>query len=184
MMKKFGPCLRGGLRPRRKTTTQSACRTSDVKKLFAFSHVTVEKTVLLIRHRHSPSQADVKVFQALKGLPEPATYPYAYRWAKHIASYESEFASLPGDPSKEFTAYGPEASEVTINPAKAPAAAAEEEDEDVDLFGSDSEEEDPEAVKERERRLEEYKQKKAGKTKPAAKSIVTMDVKPWGTLGI
>jgi elongation factor 1-beta len=29
-------------------------------------------------------------------------------------------------------------------------------------------------------RLAEYNKKKAGKVKPAAKSIVTMDVKPWG----
>lgn len=49
----------------------------------------------------------------------------------------------------------------------------------MDLFGSDDEEEDPEVVAERERRLAEYKKKKEGKTKPAAKSIVTLDVKPW-----
>jgi len=35
-------------------------------------------------------------------------------------------------------------------------------------------------VRIREERLAQYAQKKAGKTKPAAKSIVTMDVKPWG----
>jgi len=53
-------------------------------------------------------------------------------------------------------------------------------EDEVDLFGSDEdEEEDPEVVAERERRLAEYKKKKEGKTKPAAKSIVTMDVKPW-----
>jgi elongation factor 1-beta len=50
------------------------------------------------------------------------------------------------------------------------------------LFGSDDEEEDPEVVAERERRLADYKKKKEGKAKPAAKSIVTMDVKPWGSL--
>jgi elongation factor 1-beta len=49
----------------------------------------------------------------------------------------------------------------------------------MDLFGSDEEEEDDEVVAEREKRLAEYKKKKEGKTKPAAKSIVTMDVKPW-----
>lgn len=50
-----------------------------------------------------------------------------------------------------------------------------------DLFGSDDdEEEDPEVVKEREARLAEYKQKKAAKPKPAAKSLVTLEVKPWG----
>jgi elongation factor 1-beta len=66
---------------------------------------------------------------------------------------------------------------VTQNPKDAP-----EDDDEVDLFGSDEEEEDPEVVAERERRLAEYKKKKEGKTKPAAKSIVTMDVKPWGKL--
>jgi len=49
------------------------------------------------------------------------------------------------------------------------------------LFGSDDEEEDLEAERIRAERLAEYKKKKEGKTKPAAKSVVTMDVKPWGT---
>ena len=85
---------------------------------------------------------------------------------------------MPGDPSKSYTTYGPEVSAVTINPKDAPKADAEE-DED-DLFGSDSEEEDPEAVRKREENLAAYKKKKEGKTKPAAKSMVTLDVKPWG----
>jgi len=124
----------------------------------------------------------VKTFQALKSSPDVSKYPHAYRWYKHVASFDSEFSSLPGDPSKEYTAYGPESSEATINPAKAPAAKDDaEDDDDVDLFGSDDdEEEDAEAVRIREERLAEYKKKKEGKTKPAAKSIVTLDVKPWG----
>lgn len=71
---------------------------------------------------------------------------------------------------------------MAINPAKAPEkeAAAAEDDDDVDLFGSDDEEEDAEAARIREERLAEYKKKKEGKVKPAAKSIVTLDVKPWG----
>lgn len=76
--------------------------------------------------------------------------------------------------------YGPDVSEVTLNPAKAPAA--EEDDDDVDLFGSDDEEEDAEAARVREERLAEYRKKKEAKPKLAAKSIVTMDVKPWGML--
>ncbi|OCK97603.1 uncharacterized protein K441DRAFT_685289 [Cenococcum geophilum 1.58] len=99
------------------------------------------------------SQADVKCFQAIKSPPEVAMYPCAYRWYNHVASFEPGFSSLPGDPSKSHTAYGPESSELTVNPAKAPAAEAEEE--------------------------EDYKKKKEGKTKPAAKSIVSLDVKPW-----
>jgi elongation factor 1-beta len=62
---------------------------------------------------------------------------------------------------------------------KAEAAAAEEE-EDVDLFGSDDEEEDAAKAELTRKRLEEYNAKKAAKgPKPAAKSIVTLDVKPW-----
>ncbi len=127
---------------------------------------------------YGPSQADAKCFQQFKESPNPAKFPHAYRWHKHISTYESEFSSLPGDPSKSHTAYGPESSEVTLNPAKVPAKGDDaEEDEDVDLFGSDDEEEDAEAVRVREERLTEYKKKKEGKTKPAAKSIVTLDVR-------
>jgi len=126
---------------------------------------------------YTPSQADVKVFQQIKTIPAPEKYPYAWRWYNHILTFESEFSSLPGDPSKEATAYGPEQSELPVNPAKAPAA--EEDDDDVDLFGSDDEEEDEAAAKLKAERLAEYNKKKAGKVKPAAKSIVTLDVKPW-----
>ncbi|GAB7366039.1 hypothetical protein MBLNU230_g7608t1 [Neophaeotheca triangularis] len=126
---------------------------------------------------YGPSQADVKSFEACPNEPAPEKFPHAYRWYKHIASFKPEFSSLPGDPSKAFTAYGPEVSELPTNP-KAPEKK-EEDDDDVDLFGSDSEEEDEEAKKVRESRLKEYAEKKAGKAKPAAKSIVTMDIKPW-----
>ncbi|MCJ1372291.1 Translation elongation factor 1 beta [Loxospora ochrophaea] len=125
---------------------------------------------------YGPSQADVASFKAVKEAPNPAVYPHIYRWHKQISSYESEFSSLPGDPSKAYTAYGPEKSEATINPKDAPK---EDEEEDDDLFGSEEEEEDPEAVKQREANLAAYKKKKEGKAKPAAKSLVTMDVKPW-----
>ncbi len=39
---------------------------------------------------------------------------------------------------------------------------------------------DEEAERIKAERLAEYNKKKAGKVKPAAKSIVTLDVKPWG----
>jgi elongation factor 1-beta len=136
---------------------------------------------MLIWYSYTPSQADVKCFQQLKTPPPVEKYPHAYRWWKHIDSFQSEFSSLPGDPSKAYTAYGPEASEVTINPAKAADKEDDGDDDDVDLFGSDDEEEDAEAARVREERLAEYKKKKEGKVKPAAKSIVTLDVKPWGT---
>jgi elongation factor 1-beta len=124
----------------------------------------------------------VKVFQQFKAPPAPEKYPYVWRWYNHILTWESEFSSLPGDPTKEFSAYGPESAELTLNPAKAPEkeAAAEEDDDEVDLFGSSDEEEDAENERLKAERLAEYNIKKAGKVKPAAKSIVTLDVKPWG----
>lgn len=64
---------------------------------------------------------------------------------------------------------------MTVNPAENPEA-----EEDVDLFGSDEEEEDEEAARIREERLAEYKKKKEAKPKASAKSIVTMEIKPWG----
>ncbi|KAI4183436.1 MAG: hypothetical protein L6R41_005395 [Letrouitia leprolyta] len=126
---------------------------------------------------YGPSQADAASFKALPGPPKVEKYPHAWRWYKHIASYQSEFSSLPGDPSKAYTTYGPEKSEVTINPKGAPKETAA--DDDDDLFGSDDESEDEESKKKREENLAAYKKKKEGKTKPAAKSIVTLDVKPW-----
>ncbi|KLU84212.1 elongation factor 1-beta [Magnaporthiopsis poae ATCC 64411] len=122
------------------------------------------------------SQADVVTFKALNSAPNAEKYPNAARWYKHIASYEDDFSSLPGDAAKPYTEYGPEEVAATLNPAKAPAA---EDDDDVDLFGSDDEEEDAEAARIREERLAEYKKKKENKPKTIAKSIVTLDVKPW-----
>lgn len=139
----------------------------------------------LTRCSYSPSQADVKVFQQIKEAPAPEKFPYAWRWYNHLLTFEGEFEALPGDPTKEYTAYGPESSDLTVNPAKAPekeAAAEEEDDDEVDLFASEDEEENAEAEKLKAERLAEYNKKKAGKVKPAAKSIVTLDVKPWGML--
>jgi len=128
---------------------------------------------------YGPSQADVVSFKAISTPPALEKYPYAYRWYNHVKSFEPEFSSLPGDPSKAYTAYGPENTSVSLNPKDAPKEEAAEDDE-MDLFGSDDdEEEDEEVVAEREKRLAEYKKKKEGKTKPAAKSIITLDVKPW-----
>jgi elongation factor 1-beta len=108
----------------------------------------------------------VKAFQQIKEAPPVEKYPFAYRWYKHIASFESDFSKLPGDPSKEATAYGPGSEELTLNPAKAPEKEEEDDDEENEKLKA--------------ARVEEYKKKKEGKVKPAAKSIVTLDVKPWG----
>lgn len=69
---------------------------------------------------------------------------------------------------------------MTLNPKDALKETAAEEDKDDDLFGSEDESEDEESKRKREENLAAYKKKKEGKTKPAAKSIVTLDVKPWG----
>ncbi|PHH85341.1 hypothetical protein CDD83_571 [Cordyceps sp. RAO-2017] len=46
------------------------------------------------------------------------------------------------------------------------------------MFGSDDEDDD-EAARVREERLAEYRKKKEAKPKVVAKSVVTLDVKPW-----
>ena len=112
-------------------------------------------------------------FKAFSGAPDAEKYPHVARWYKHIASYESEFSTLPGDPSKAYTTYGPESTEMPTNPKDKPA----EDDDDMDLFGSDDE--DPEVAKQREANLAAYKAKKASKPKPVAKSLVSLEVKPW-----
>lgn len=50
------------------------------------------------------------------------------------------------------------------------------------MFASDDEEEDAEAARVREERLAAYKAKKDAKPKTTAKSVVTMEVKPWGMI--
>ena len=115
----------------------------------------------------------------LKAQPSGDKYPHAARWYRHIDSFRSEFSSLPGDPSKSHTTYGPDSTTGAPPAAAAAASKAADDEDDVDLFGSD-EEEDPEEVKAREARLAAYREKKAAKPKPVAKSLVTLDVKPWG----
>jgi elongation factor 1-beta len=122
------------------------------------------------------STADVAVFETLKlsDIKEPHTA----RWYKHIASYAGETSSLA---SGKVPFAGIEAA------AGAAPAAEEEDDEDIDLFGSDDEV-DEEAERVKAERIAEYnkikeakKQEKlaAGKTLEVAKSVVTLQVKPW-----
>ncbi|KAI5949898.1 EFB1 [Candida jiufengensis] len=113
-----------------------------------------------------PTQADVTTYKAFQ-----KEYPQFTRWFNHIASFTEEFNDLPAGNA-------PAASKSAAAPSK--AAAAEEDEDDVDLFGSDDEDVDEEAEKLKQQRLAEYAAKKAAKgPKPAAKSIVTLDVKPW-----
>ncbi|KAA8902730.1 hypothetical protein DIURU_002626 [Diutina rugosa] len=114
------------------------------------------------------SFSDFTKADALKNLNDYlADKSYIDGWVNHIASFADEFDTLPEG-------------KAPAGAAAAPAAAAEEDDDDVDLFGSDDEEADAEAEALKQKRLAEYHAKKAAKGPgPAAKSIVTLDVKPW-----
>ncbi|RDB17635.1 Elongation factor 1-beta [Hypsizygus marmoreus] len=117
---------------------------------------------------YTPSQADVHVYKLVGAAPEASKFPNVARWYTHIKSYEAEHGSLPGSSTAgEAFAGG------------AAAAPAAEEEEEVDLFGSDDEEEDAEAERVKAERIAAYNAKKAGKAKTVAKSVVTLDVKPW-----
>jgi len=120
---------------------------------------------------YTPSQADVAVF---KGLSQDLGYPNVARWYKHIKSYEAEFSTLSGSSSAGAIFTG------EASPAPAPTGKKDEEagDDDIDLFGSD-EEEDAEAEKLKAERVAAYNAKKANKPKTVAKSVVTLEVKPW-----
>lgn len=120
------------------------------------------------------------MYKSIPSPPSKETHPHAYRWYNHIASYEAEHSILPGDGKKSAADYIPALKTQAGATEKAPAAPATEEDddEDVDLFGSD-EEEDAEAERVKQERLKAYAEKKAAKPKTIAKSLVTLDVKPW-----
>jgi len=116
------------------------------------------------------SAEDVAVFNALSSAPG-AELVNALRWWNHINSYKADFASFG-------------------SAASAPAAAAadddddeDDDDDDMDFFGSDEEEVDEAAEALKAKRIAEYnarKQKKAEeKGVVAAKSMITLDVKPW-----
>jgi len=119
----------------------------------------------------------VGVFQSLGSAPSASEYPHAARWYNHIKSYEAEYAGLPGDKASSSKLFGGVAAASTTASAAAAEPAGDEDE--VDLFGSDDEEEDAEAERVKQERLAAYNAKKANKPKAAAKSVVTLDVKPW-----
>ncbi|KDR78267.1 hypothetical protein GALMADRAFT_65413 [Galerina marginata CBS 339.88] len=118
---------------------------------------------------YAPSQADVAVFKTITAAPDTSANPHVARWYTHIKSYTAEHASLPGSST---------AGEAFIGGAAAAPTAAEAEDDEIDLFGSDDED-DGEAERIKAERVAAYNAKKANKPKTIAKSVVTMDVKPW-----
>jgi len=118
-----------------------------------------------------PSQADVAVFDALKGkAPAKDAYPHAARWYAHISSFEAGGRKQFPKSQKDAASY--------VSGGAAPAA--DDDDDDVDLFGSDDEEEESEeAAKIRQERLDAYAAKKAKKPALIAKTSVLLDCKPW-----
>ncbi|KAF8879007.1 hypothetical protein CPB85DRAFT_450385 [Mucidula mucida] len=122
---------------------------------------------------YTPSQADVLVFNAIKAGD---IYPNVARWYTHIQSFSAELETLPGSSTagETFLSSGGGAA-----PAAKAAKAAEEDDDEVDLFGEDDEEDDAEAERVKAERVAAYNAKKANKPKTIAKSVVTMDIKPW-----
>ncbi|KAI5121012.1 hypothetical protein M0805_005958 [Coniferiporia weirii] len=116
---------------------------------------------------YTPSQADVHVFGLLGSEPPVPDFPNVARWYKHTASYDVEHASLPGTST---------AGEAFVKSAES-AKPVEEDEDEVDLFGSDDEDEEAERVK--AERVKAYEAKKASKPKTIAKSLVTLEVKPW-----
>ncbi|EIW76647.1 hypothetical protein CONPUDRAFT_84612 [Coniophora puteana RWD-64-598 SS2] len=115
---------------------------------------------------YEPSQADVHAYKLLTA-PDAKKHPHASRWYNHIKSYAAEHDSLPGS-SKAGEAF-----------VGAAPDAAEGDDDEVDLFGSEDEEDDAEAERVKAERVAAYNAKKANKPKAAAKSVVTLEVKPW-----
>ncbi len=61
------------------------------------------KTLLLCHHSHSPSQADVAVYEALGKAPDADKHSHVARWYEHITSYEAEHKDLTGDKAKAAT---------------------------------------------------------------------------------
>merc|ERR1712042_159136 len=122
-----------------------------------------------------PSQADVAVFECLSKAPS-ANYCNALRWYTHIKSYGKSITSFPGI-KKPLNQYGPE--NVAPSAPVKKADSGSDDDSDIDLFGSDDEEEAAEKERIKQDRLAAYKEKKAKKPGPIAKSSVIFDVKPW-----
>ena len=101
--------------------------------------------------------------------PRAGGFAHLRRWYRHIASFEGEFADLPAADLNAFV----------LDERAEPDAANGAADEDIDLFGSE-EEDDAEVISAREQRLREYQERAAGRSKPAAKTAITLDIKPLG----
>jgi len=115
------------------------------------------------------SAEDVAVFKALAAAPS-ADFVNALRWWNHINSYSAEFSKFGAAPAAAAAADDDEDDD-------------DDDDDDMDFFGSDDEDEDAAAEALKAKRVAEYNARKAAKEekkgKTIAKSMITLDVKPW-----
>jgi elongation factor 1-beta len=109
------------------------------------------------------------------GPPRPGEFSHLRRWYRHIASFDDEFAFLP-DADLNAITLGETSQQ---NASEVERATEADGDEDIDLFGSD-EEDDEEVIRAREQRFHDYQERQAARPKPAAKTEITLDIKPWG----
>jgi elongation factor 1-beta len=131
-----------------------------------------------------PLQLIVKCFvheiDVRTAAPESKTHPHAARWYRHISSYSSEHSSLPNGTN-------PLSASSSTTTTKDEPAGGDDEEEDLDLFGEE-EEDDAEVERVKAERVAKYNEAKAAKTAEklasgkkleVAKSVVTLQVKPW-----
>eukprot|EP00286_Rhodomonas_abbreviata_P004375 CAMPEP_0181330296 /NCGR_PEP_ID=MMETSP1101-20121128/23816_1 /TAXON_ID=46948 /ORGANISM="Rhodomonas abbreviata, Strain Caron Lab Isolate" /LENGTH=233 /DNA_ID=CAMNT_0023439527 /DNA_START=33 /DNA_END=734 /DNA_ORIENTATION=+ len=134
---------------------------------------------------YSLTNDDNKELAALNGIPSAAAFPNVYRWASHIVALTGiSCVAATGDAAPAAASTG----------AKKAAAA----DDDFDMFGDDDEDEElndegetkaeAAATKARQARMaaaaklkadKDAKDGKVKKEKPAEKSLLVLDVKPW-----
>jgi len=121
-----------------------------------------------------PTAADREAYESLKNTPPSvATHPNTFAWFVLLHRFSdairNSWAGAQAAPAKG-------GDKKTAAPAKKEEAPKKNDDDDMDLFGDDDEE-DLEAKK----KLEEAKKANAkkAKDKPAAKSLILFEVKPY-----
>ena len=117
-----------------------------------------------------PSSVDAEVLKSLGNVSVDAKlYPHVARWARCVA-FNVEKKTICNSTSA--------IANLIIKTANISISSSSKADDDIDLFGSEDED-DAEVEALKARRLAEYNAKKATKPVVIAKSLVTMDVKPW-----
>lgn len=117
-----------------------------------------------------PSTNDFEVLKMVQNVAVDATkFPHVARWARCVSFYADK---------KLLATSQSEIANLIIRAAYVSIASCPKKEEEVDLFGSD-EEDNAEAEALKAQRLAEYQKKKSIKPAVIAKSLVTIDVKPW-----